>query len=467
MSDATNDKKKTNTEEVEKKEVKNTLYSNFWTTESIAREIYKKREEEKRKEGKSEEEKSEEEIEKEIERQADDISRTFRIKLSEKLNFKPELIALFMSETESGTGRFIFEGENKNVPDIMDKLQLWLKKYDDVFSWKEKDTIAEQLMSILPLCRNMKEIRRYRKWKKKDAVQKLSKNKVKEINLGEFAEEDLYYDLYSDYGRKADEKSQISDEEFAIRLYKRHGEKSYRIKEAVEDYYLRNIKDKNYDTDFFVRLDTKKITSHKLKIDFYSYQYSTVKGWESKWQFVMEEIMRLRTAERFNVGCEMCISKNLSLNDRREFYKTGKTNDTDLLKLCRETTWIRISDLCECILKLYKSKKSDTCFFEKRIKNVAEREMRKKCCNECRELFYKCIKQKEKFSDSDYTYILQCMLKELMDIKDIILNEQKEIYYANEVGNVKRGDLGHFFMIKEKIENTSRDIFYYRPDIKG
>ena len=465
MSDATNDKKKTNIEEVEKKGVKNTLYSNFWTTESIAREIYKKREDEKRKEGKSVEEKSEEEFEKEIERQADDISRTFRIKLSEKLNFTPELIELFMSETESGTGRFIFEGEN--VPDIMDELQTWLKEYDDVFSWKEKEKIAGQLMNILPLCRNMKEIRRHRKWKKKDEVQKLNKNKVKEINLGEFAEEDLYYDIYSECERNADEKSQMADGEFAISLYNRYKENGERIKEVVEDYYFRNIKEENYERDFFVRLDAKKITSNKLKIDFYSYQYSMVKGWESKWKFVMEEIMRLRTAERFNIGEEVCISKNLSLNDRREFYKTGKTNDSDLLKLCRETTWLRISDLCECILKLYKSKESDTHFFEKRIANVAEREMRKECCNECRELFYKCIKQKEKFSDSDYTYILQCMLKELMDIKDIILNEQKEIYYANEVGNVKRGDLAHFYKIKEKIENTSRDMFYYRPDIKG
>ena len=32
---------------------------------------------------------------------------------------------------------------------------------------------------------------------------------------------------------------------------------------------------------------------------------------------------------------------------------------------------------------------------------------------------------------------------------------------------VKRGDLAHFYKIKEKIENTSRDMFYYRPDIKG
>lgn len=465
MSDATNDKKETNTEEVRKKEVKNTLYSNFWTTESIARELYKKRKEKKRKEVKNEEEKSEEEIEKEIERQADDISRTFRIKLSEKLNFKPELISLFMSETERGTGRFIFEGEN--VPDIMDELQTWLKKYDDVFSWKEKEKLVGQLMVILPLCRNMKEIRMYRKWKKNDEAQKLSKSMVKEINLGKFTEEDLYYDLYSDYEKKADEKSQIADEEwFAIRLYNRYKENGYRIKEAVEDYYLRNIKEKNYETDFFVRLDTKKINSHKLQIDFYSYQYSMVKGWESKWKFVMEEIMRLRTAERYNAGCEMCISKSLSLEDRREFYKTGKTTDTDLLKICQETHWIRISDLCECILKSYKSREFDTHFFEKRIEMMVEREMHKECCKECSELFYRCIKQKEQFSDSDFLYILQCMLEELMNIKDMILKEQKEIYYANEVGNVKRGDLGYFYRIKEEIENTGRDIFYHRPDIK-
>ena len=49
-----------------------------------------------------------------------------------------------------------------------------------------------------------------------------------------------------------------------------------------------------------------------------------------------------------------------------------------------------------------------------------------------------------------------------MGIKDIILKEQQEIYYANEVGNVKRGDLEHFYMIKEKIENN----FIIKENIK-
>lgn len=391
------------------------LYDYFWTATTIAKALKAEDVDNKIKN---------------VDNKAENIRNDFKEYFMNSLGFSEKEIAWFRTDilNERG-GEYIF-GDilKKDIPNIMENVLETLKS-NLLMTTEEKDNFREQIKKLLPMFRR------------------------KEV----FGEENI-------------------DIKELIAKYNVTEEKCDRIDALVEEYYIKTRTVEFFDQRLFVKINGNTLKSKDTRTELYFIQYKQIREWAVKWLFVMQYVEAVRMAERCECGYAVCMKNKILSEDRKLFYRTGKTNNGNLAEFCENTTWMREDDLCESVLEIYKESKAAGEMFEKQqellrlkkaeIKEVDEVKTKEKCRKKCKLLVEQVVENSLKeTSEKDYKYICCRAFVELESISYAVKGAEKDKiinnYYIelNQKDTEKaREDFKKLYNVRVRVESRRKQV---------
>ena len=353
----------------------------------------------------------------EINTEANNIRKYFKVIITEKLELEEDVLTWFR-ESDSPSGELIFGNiEIKEIPNAMnDMIKLFQKK---LISVEEQENIEMYFKKLLPLFRD------------KNFIENGSNENILD-----------WQDEYDEH--------------------------MYIIRNAIERYFERKMLE-NFKKKLFVEVDGNKITSRTVRMKIYNLQLELISEWAIKWYFTMQYIEAVRIAERFEKGYATCMKYNIPKKERELFFETGKIENEKIDEFCKETEWITKEDLCKSVLNIYMKEREETEDALKEQKkilgldNIKERKKeirnRELYFTECVGLVTKILNNNlKKVAKEDYSFLLSKALKELETISSTVkgaIRENFEEKYQSELcDNGKRSmkDLEKLHSVKTELE---------------
>ena len=182
-------------------------------------------------------------------------------------------------KTKHKKGQFIFS--NKEAPEKINEIFTIFEKGKGYITFQEKEIVINNLVEILPVCSSSEEIEQLIK-----ETEEMRKNtKIDTPVRLEFDESDLH-----DYRNDAD----------------------YVIGKSVEQYYLNIIVEEDFvfKKKIYFEVNASLITRINDRKKIYGYQYKLIKKWSDKWEFIMNEVKKVRIAERFDLLYQVSKTEN-------------------------------------------------------------------------------------------------------------------------------------------------------------
>lgn len=360
---------------------------------------------------------------------ADTITRKFR-EMLEALGFKDEIKWYYSESSAGGSGALIFGGEH--TPDQMKELFDIFYGNDGLILTVEKNRVADILVNILPVQRNVKQM----------------------------------IELEQDFeGLRQKEKGdeQVTIEEYSfldnVNISEAH---EIRIREIVSEF-VPNETSLFLDRIFF-KVDTEKVLFKANRQKINDFQYGQIKEWRDKWMSIMDYAAAARIAERFENGYDACNKFNIGEEERKSFYESGNAKSEVLQEAINDSEWIGTEDLCEALFVIYEpnlskgfQKKEDISQHTER--NINNQKTWESWQNECSELVNDVIKNRlKKISKNDFEYMEKCAFQELESIRSKVKREQEKMIYRHEVAGRTEEDMEKLSHIREVIGSKSRTI---------
>ena len=328
-------------------------------------------------------------------------------------------------KTKHKKGQFIFS--NKEAPEKINEIFTIFEKGKGYITFQEKEIVINNLVEILPVCSSSEEIEQLIK-----ETEEMRKNtKIDTPVRLEFDESDLH-----DYRNDAD----------------------YVIGKSVEQYYLNIIVEEDFvfKKKIYFEVNASLITRINDRKKIYGYQYKLIKKWSDKWEFIMNEVKKVRIAERFDLLYQVSKTENInsvcqneksvcdvleSLDPQTRIEKLGNADIQEL--------WIRTADLCDFCVNKYDNEEKDKKGKEEEKNqkggneehsedSIEDKDIEPINAEDCKSK-YKNLVESIVSSDlryvslKDYDYLIIEAFKELDDIHDNIEIWQEKIKYSSAV----------------------------------
>lgn len=367
-------------------------------------------------------------------------------------------------KTKREKGQFIFS--NKEAPEKINEIFTIFDKDKGYMTFQEKEIVINNLVEILPVCSSSEEIEQLIK-----ETEEMRKNTKIDTSVRlEFDESDLH-----DYRNDAD----------------------YVISKSVEQYYLNIIVEEDFvfRKKIYFEVNVSLVTSVNYRKQIYGYQYKLIKKWSDKWEFIMNEVKKLRIAERFDLLYQVSKIKNINsvcqneksvcevLESVEPQARIEKWGTEDIQKL-----WITTSDLCDfCVNKYDNEEKDKKGNNNERDKKENNKEKDKKggdeedsddsiedngiepiSAEDCKKKYKNLVDSivgidLRYVSLKDYDYLIKEAFKELEDIHDKVEIWQEKTMY-NISTNEGMDDLELLKDIRNSVDAKKINVFH---DYKG
>ena len=419
--------------------------------------------------------------EKDLESLAEKIARTFRRICKKYMGENKELVKWYPSKSARGIrGMYLF---GDKAPELMKDLFILSRIAKGGLLEEEKEWMCEDLTGLLPLFRDMDEI--------KIIEQALSENNIewdrKDHSLLNIKPESIEPGFMT----KVMTANTIKE------LLTKSSEAGYyeqSVRDLLDHYYIEQEMGELFHDRIFVEADTRNGKNNR---GFYLEQYTLVREWADKWRSIVENTGAVRIAERFEDSYEELTKNNIGDSERKAFYKEGSISTNikqncyletaddlpeeelyecllriyrdnlfscpvqqilyeHILKTCREGTLTGIGNpdcVDECLLKIYREALSQSCQKKKVIKNEPEGvDTKETCREECEKIVYdiaELFSKLENISTNDFKYLKNQAVSELEEIHKKIEKGKHEIQYFKETGR-KAADIELLRLVRAK-----------------
>lgn len=341
---------------------------------------------------------------------ASDIGNEFSSILKETLRMSEKEVNLYKSETLSKTGgQYIFSGS---------EAPMYLKEFIDIFkknryvTAEEKKQIYFCLISFMPTIKNARECRE----EYKKAVETL---------------------------REGTGEGLTWDDSILDRHWINQG-----IKGIVEDFYIESRVPGFFEDRVFWEVDGKLFTNVSLRKKIYGYEYDLVKCWERKWDYIMNEALGIRRAERFDNGFEKCLELKLGKEEREKFYTMGICDNEQLEKSCQDKIWLKSDVLCNILCSEYIEQEAPV--ISKTGKTKEE------CLEGCKNAISNILGHNLKHAHkNDFDYMRGQSFEELEGIRPKVREKQLNEIYSSETGDTKCNGLNKLYAVREKRNSSN------------
>lgn len=337
-----------------------------------------------------------------------------------KIGFGDNEIKMFMSDSANdGTGRYIF---NCSI-DVIEEFFTIIGK-SDLITLNEKNRLEECLSEMLPMYKNVNDYEKLAKLNKDSDEYKTERDELIAKDNQSYGNINKIYDIVNNY--------------------------YINCVVGTIDFFEKRL---------FVSVNCAQRQKNARR-RVYQLQYELILKWSLKWNYVMDEIERLRIVEDFDNRYEVCIEIGLSKEERKNIFETGIDNwkNKRAKNLYDELYVIDVKDMYEYISDKYEETKD----IQADITDINK----EKCFEKCEEVVSKINNHalREVFKD-DYKYLIEKAFEELEIIRQKVLEEEKKEYYYSLLQTPPKNDFEELYKIREVAKNKKKLIMDYKNKV--